>query len=245
MAYYFKRGARYDNIFQFSLIQEYGALAYDLREMLYQDELLQKKLLKMQDGYKIGDLLYEYSKQRNCWSMAFVLDDVASNWSDFHLAVLSENLKKIHSILDADPDLVNKRDTKGRTPLALAACYQCNESLKILLTFDPDINSEDEEGYTPLMRAAEYGNADMVKSLLANGAKLTSNSYPNCAIALQISSKTKNIADSLQHSYISHRIDSVEAPFFETIADIQKSCAMIENAAEICSLQICADQTSY
>lgn len=47
------------------------------------------------------------------------------------------------------------------------------EQARFMLMYNFDPNITDELGNTPLMRAIEYGHLDIVKSLLAHGAKVT------------------------------------------------------------------------
>jgi ankyrin repeat protein len=70
----------------------------------------------------------------------------------------------------------NIKDSKGRTPLSLAAENDCFEVAKMLL--DPrrphmlraDVNARDNEGRTPLMWACSRGNYDLIDLLLSKGA---------------------------------------------------------------------------
>ncbi|XP_065914617.1 uncharacterized protein [Dysidea avara] len=71
-------------------------------------------------------------------------------------------------------------DTRGpsdlpwleRTPLMIAAEYNRQDVVKMLLNKGADLNARDEWERTPLMIAAEYNRQDVVKMLLNKGADL-------------------------------------------------------------------------
>jgi ankyrin repeat protein len=72
------------------------------------------------------------------------------------------NLSPRHYV-DAD-----SQDSKGRTPLSLAASQGHEAVAKLLLAYDVDADSKDSHGRTPLLWAAEYGHEAVAKLLLAH-----------------------------------------------------------------------------
>ncbi|XP_069748379.1 ankyrin repeat domain-containing protein 50-like [Narcine bancroftii] len=67
---------------------------------------------------------------------------------------------------------VQRRDSRGRTPLARAALGGSLDAVKLLLARDAELEAEDEQGQTPLTLAARLGHAEVVQCLLAHGARL-------------------------------------------------------------------------
>ncbi|QYJ68002.1 ankyrin repeat domain-containing protein [Flavobacterium litorale] len=57
------------------------------------------------------------------------------------------------------------------TPLAMAICKGDVTTVKKFIEYGADVN-EKSNGFTPLMLAARYNRAEIVKILIANGAKL-------------------------------------------------------------------------
>jgi hypothetical protein len=196
---------------------------------------------------KTGEILLDAAKDENRWSVAFVLEDHVSKWSNLHLAVLAEDEREIRGILQAEPGRIEERDARGRTPLALAACYQCNTSYQVLMDFNPDFDAEDHQGYAPLTHAATYGNKIIVKDLLARGAKLNFSSRPDCAMVRNISSANKLAANKLSDLLATYRPAALSSyaprdalsPYVDITKDINSTWTMIDHAAEQASLPEC------
>jgi ankyrin repeat protein len=67
---------------------------------------------------------------------------------------------------------VNLANKAGRTPLMMAACWNCMDSAFILLKNGAAVNARDSRGWTPLVYAADKNRGEgMVKLFLDNGAK--------------------------------------------------------------------------
>ncbi|MCO8122956.1 ankyrin repeat domain-containing protein [Stieleria sp. TO1_6] len=67
---------------------------------------------------------------------------------------------------------VDVRDAEGKTPLIHASSGPYPTTVQLLLDAGADINAVDSgEHFTPLMMAAALGNIEVVKVLLASGAK--------------------------------------------------------------------------
>ena len=69
-----------------------------------------------------------------------------------------------------DPNIA---DSKGETPLMLAAGYPCRDQEATLLANGADPNMRDGEGNTALMVAARHGYRGTIKDLLKHGADPT------------------------------------------------------------------------
>ncbi len=90
--------------------------------------------------------------------------------SDIHQAVVSGDLRKVTSVIDADTGLLNLRDENGRTPLNLSAEIGNKEIARALIDRGADIDLSDSEYRSPMHHAAARGDADMVRLLLERGS---------------------------------------------------------------------------
>ncbi|GEM_PF-2239878 len=85
------------------------------------------------------------------------------------------DLKSLGEALDTWPDLINVKDSKGRSLLHFAIeCTQTgNEILTLLIAHKADINSKSEyTGDTPLHTAAMLGRAECARALIEKGASI-------------------------------------------------------------------------
>ena len=87
---------------------------------------------------------------------------LASNWNQ----EAADNLHK-------KDDLVHKKDIHGRTPLHMAALFNCKEMVKWLVGRGVDLEEKTYlELQTPTHYAARYGSIPTLKLLLASGSEL-------------------------------------------------------------------------
>ncbi len=91
----------------------------------------------------------------------------SSPWS----AAKANDTAELTRLLDAGAEL-NERDTRGYSPLMLAAYSGSQEAFELLLARGADPDSADGAGNTVLMGAAFKGHLEMVKQLVAAGANV-------------------------------------------------------------------------
>ncbi|MBI2688414.1 MAG: ankyrin repeat domain-containing protein [Acidobacteria bacterium] len=70
------------------------------------------------------------------------------------------------------PQAVNTADSRGYTPLILAAYHGDLENVKMLLAAGADVHARDKSGRTALMGAAFKGHVEIARLLLARGARV-------------------------------------------------------------------------
>ncbi len=88
-------------------------------------------------------------------------------------AVKANDLAKVKSLIEANPQLVHAKDSGGRTPLHWACEVVHSEVLKFLVEKGADVNARSGFRDTPLHVAAQSGNTDVFKFMLDNGADPT------------------------------------------------------------------------
>jgi ankyrin repeat protein len=86
-------------------------------------------------------------------------------------AIKEGNEEEVSRLLDADPTLVEKEDSYGDRPLAIAAEAGQLGMVKLLVHRKADINASRGYGWTALHYAAEGGLKEMVAFLLSKGAQ--------------------------------------------------------------------------
>ncbi|MFC1841526.1 ankyrin repeat domain-containing protein [Candidatus Dependentiae bacterium] len=94
-----------------------------------------------------------------------------------HDAVENGDVEKARKLIGENPEVVNKVDEFGRTPLGGACRHDNIEIVKLLLPHctKATINKADEYGHTPLDFACHKDNLDLVKLLLPHCTKETIN----------------------------------------------------------------------
>ena len=99
--------------------------------------------------------------------------------------------------------LLESMDKEGRTPTFLAILEQNVDSLKILLTFNPNILVIDKEGFTMLQRAIQLNNKEILISLISN-----IRSRGNCQEIVNF--KGKNGKDALSYAIELFNYETIE-----------------------------------
>lgn len=88
-----------------------------------------------------------------------------------HDACKSGDIQTVLSLLSESPDLLNKSNTDGRTPLFLAVQSGNKEVIRALLSAGADPNIADTQNFTPLFEAGK--DIELIQLLLDAGAKTT------------------------------------------------------------------------
>ncbi|MCX6835959.1 MAG: ankyrin repeat domain-containing protein, partial [candidate division Zixibacteria bacterium] len=92
---------------------------------------------------------------------------------EIHQAVETGNVEQIRTLLEANPELVNERDTAQNLPLHLAATTGQVAVIELLLSKGADIEAGDRENTTPLTVAAMLNKPEAVRLLVEKGASIT------------------------------------------------------------------------
>ncbi len=87
-----------------------------------------------------------------------------------HDAAKTGTAEELEALLAKDGSLLNVKNSRGATPLHLAAINPNRGPIEALLAAGADINAKDEENFTPLHMAAFHRQADYALLLLEAGA---------------------------------------------------------------------------
>lgn len=113
------------------------------------------------------------TKQDSTASSTVSLKHSPSSWSLNSTSPLLQRQRKrsvtVSSVPSNPEDLLDKRDSKGRTQLFLAVRDGDITDAKRLLNMGSKVNLTDNYNMTPLHEATEKINADMIELLLDNG----------------------------------------------------------------------------
>jgi ankyrin repeat protein len=95
----------------------------------------------------------------------------SASGDEIHKAVFKGDFNRVVALLKDSPDLVDKKDKLGQTPLMVAVNHNKPESAELLLANGANVNARDPQMRTPLILAQSVYNHDkMVRLLLAKGA---------------------------------------------------------------------------
>jgi hypothetical protein len=90
-----------------------------------------------------------------------------------HCAAMRGNIEDIKVMLTKNPELINKKNKSGDTPLHYAALGGYKEVVELLCACGADVTAQDKFGHTPLHCAARGGHKEVVEFLCACGAYVT------------------------------------------------------------------------
>lgn len=122
----------------------------------------------------------------------------ASAATDLFDAIRAGDADRVRALVDADPQLVNRRNERGHSPVLIALYHQKKEIVALLLAHRPtldlydacsvgdtarvrelvdgdpsQLNAYTTDGFFPLGLAAFFGQPDTVRFLLDRGADVT------------------------------------------------------------------------
>jgi ankyrin repeat protein len=90
---------------------------------------------------------------------------------EIHDAVFKGNFNRVVALLKDHPDLLEKKNNLGQTPLIVAVNHNQPEIAELLLANGANVNARDPKMHTPLILALMVYNHDkMVRLLLGGGA---------------------------------------------------------------------------
>lgn len=84
---------------------------------------------------------------------------------EVHQAVLNGDMGRLLTVLDQTPDLVDRRNITGWTPLHVAAYAGNEEAAALLLSRGAQLHARDRLGRTALEIASEAGHQALVRLL--------------------------------------------------------------------------------
>lgn len=85
-------------------------------------------------------------------------------------AVKNNDLNKVKSLIEKEPDLLNARDPNEQTPLHYASQKSNLAVIKLLVEHGAAVDIKNKMGLTPFYYAASSGKKEIINYLLANGA---------------------------------------------------------------------------
>ena len=93
---------------------------------------------------------------------------------EIHEATRQREFDKIKSLLSKKPALANAKDSRGHSPLHVAAQNGDRKAAELLISKQAVVDLKDDSGYTPLHRAAGLGHKDVVSLLISKGMDVNS-----------------------------------------------------------------------
>ena len=126
----------------------------------------------------------------------------AGPWTALHAAVNEGNMDMVEVLITKGAD-VNAKNSKGHTPLLLAAWYQ-PDMVEFLITHGANVNAKDSKGNTPLHTVLDYTSTkkyrieDVARLFVAKGADVNSkDEYGRTPLHLATTFSHKDIAELL------------------------------------------------
>ena len=117
---------------------------------------------------------------------------------DIHELSKKGDLIQIKALIEKEPDLINKRDDQGWTPLHHASFRGHNEVVKFLITSGAEINALDNFRSTPLHRAALRGHMKITGLLVENSADINKiSTFGSTPLAFAVRGNQKEVTEYL------------------------------------------------
>jgi len=91
---------------------------------------------------------------------------------EIHVAAEKGDLKKVRSLIAANPSLVNVEGHQNTTPLHWAAAKGRKDVADFLISKKANLEAKDRYGFTPLLTAAQNGQKEVVELLLRHKANI-------------------------------------------------------------------------
>ncbi len=91
---------------------------------------------------------------------------------ELYSAIQSGDLNAVQTIIGANPEIANKTDQRGFTPLILATYLEKKEVSEFLIDHGADIDAQDASGNTALMGVSHKGHQEITRMLLSKGADI-------------------------------------------------------------------------
>jgi ankyrin repeat protein len=153
-------------------------------------------------------------------------------------AATNGQISDAESVLEAEPDLVDCRDSRGWTPLHYAAFNGETKAIQILVAHGAAVNATDKDGAAPLHAAATSGYPDAIELLLESGARIDAlDRYGDTPLQDAASAGSVSATEVLlrHHAAIEKRCSNGFTPLqsaaFSGHADVVRS--LLEHGADI------------
>jgi len=130
-------------------------------------------------------------------------DDAAAPVTDEE----EKEVKRIRSLIQNSPDLINAPIGNASTPLHAAAIKGQLTVAKFLLANKADVNARDGQGATPLLHAAYHGHKAMVELLLTHGADVNAVGWVGGSAGTALHFATSNGYRALAETLLSANAD--------------------------------------
>jgi len=156
--------------------------------------------------------------------------------SEIHDAAMAGNVEQVRALLDANPSLVNERDTALSLPIHLAANRGHAAIVELLLSRGADINAGDRENTSPLVNAAMGNRMDVVRLLVERGAQVEAKDI-NGESAILSAARRANL-EWCGSSSSTTRPSMIRAPVVPT------ACTLLRRSAQIHWSRTCSPKIS-
>lgn len=113
-----------------------------------------------------------FKKRELFFTLLIITAAFAPTQEDIFKAVAKGKIEIVRELIAQNSTLVNEKDTKGRTPLHIAAESGFVKIMELLIKNGALIDAVDDRAYTPLQSAIAQGQNEAVKILLDSEADI-------------------------------------------------------------------------